>query len=528
MAKNLTRISQLPSASTPLSGGELFEISQRDSNGVFKSRKVKYSDVAPSAATPVHNNTLNIQGGASGEYYHLTQNIYDALINDEYALLTETAAASANALDQANQYTDTEIAALSAALSGSGGTTIHNSLTGLQGGVPSASEFYHLPLDIYNGLFSGSPLIGMGSKSGVRLQVDYGNSLIEGYVDGAYATRVLRLNGANGLHFFGTPNNYWATYEQGNSLRAVADGVQHYVASKNGLALGPGGGSGTNLGVTWAVSGVAFPETLNATAGGRKVYVFDKAVQKIGKIDNFTLNMISGIQIEDNKVKFYSNGLLVSELVSGGLSELLMLERSTDPQLEDGSAVIWRSDGTQAGDSGDVMIASREGGVTRFATLFDFSGGGVLSSSSSSTSSSSESSSSESSASFSSSSSSESAAWQAFFDNTRWSPSAGSWSGSDWDSVSIPNNQIILNELGTWVNGFRPSKIRVTHTGTSPFGYTLTLRDKNNSTIATNASYISATEVAITFGASDIDNLELIDNVLPFAAFKITNIEFFA
>ncbi len=51
---------------------------------------------------------------------------------------------------------------------------IHNELSGLQGGVPSAGEFYHLPLDIYNGLFSGSPLIGLGDKNGTNLRVKYG------------------------------------------------------------------------------------------------------------------------------------------------------------------------------------------------------------------------------------------------------------------------------------------------------------------------------------------------------------------
>lgn len=81
--KTLHRITDLPSASTPLSGGELFEIAQRDINGTFKSRKVSYNDINPSAAKPIHNSTLNKQGGilSAGEFYHLSQSIHDALFS---------------------------------------------------------------------------------------------------------------------------------------------------------------------------------------------------------------------------------------------------------------------------------------------------------------------------------------------------------------------------------------------------------------------------------------------------------------
>lgn len=56
--------------------------------------------------------------------------------------------------------------------------------------------------------------------------------------------------------------------------------------------------------------------------------------------------------------------------------QLYGLERSSDPtEPAEGQYVIWMSDGTGKGDDGDVMIASQAGGVTKYGTLFDHSGG---------------------------------------------------------------------------------------------------------------------------------------------------------
>ena len=53
-----------------------------------------------------------------------------------------------------------------------------------------------------------------------------------------------------------------------------------------------------------------------------------------------------------------------------------MLERRRDPtEPAEGHAVIWMSNGSGKGDDGDVMIASQAGGATKYATLFDHSGG---------------------------------------------------------------------------------------------------------------------------------------------------------
>uniref|UniRef100_A0A6M3J0N1 Avian adenovirus fibre N-terminal domain-containing protein n=1 Tax=viral metagenome TaxID=1070528 RepID=A0A6M3J0N1_9ZZZZ len=62
----------------------------------------------------------------------------------------------------------------------------------------------------------------------------------------------------------------------------------------------------------------------------------------------------------------------------GTVGHLKLLERSTDPTApSEGEAVIWMSNGLEKGDDGDVLIASTAGGVTKYATLFDYSAGGA-------------------------------------------------------------------------------------------------------------------------------------------------------
>tara|TARA_R110000824_G_scaffold399354_1_gene604739 strand:+ start:81 stop:320 length:240 start_codon:yes stop_codon:yes gene_type:complete len=53
---------------------------------------------------------------------------------------------------------------------------------------------------------------------------------------------------------------------------------------------------------------------------------------------------------------------------------LIFKEKSADPASpSEGHAVIWMSDGTGAGDDGDILIKITAGGATETATLVDFS-----------------------------------------------------------------------------------------------------------------------------------------------------------
>ena len=49
-------------------------------------------------------------------------------------------------------------------------------------------------------------------------------------------------------------------------------------------------------------------------------------------------------------------------------------EKSADPaDPAEGSHVMWQSDGTGAGADGDILVKITAGGVTKTATLVDFS-----------------------------------------------------------------------------------------------------------------------------------------------------------
>lgn len=71
------------------------------------------------------------------------------------------------------------------------GSVDHNSTTGLQGGDSTAGEFYHLTQDIHDGLYSGSPIIGLGAVAGTNLEVDYGNDTITIDIDGSNIVSIL-------------------------------------------------------------------------------------------------------------------------------------------------------------------------------------------------------------------------------------------------------------------------------------------------------------------------------------------------
>jgi hypothetical protein len=54
---------------------------------------------------------------------------------------------------------------------------------------------------------------------------------------------------------------------------------------------------------------------------------------------------------------------------------LHLQEQSADPDdPPEGMSIIWQSDGTAAGDDGDIKIKITAGGSTKTGTLIDFSG----------------------------------------------------------------------------------------------------------------------------------------------------------
>jgi hypothetical protein len=146
---------------------------------------------------------------------------------------------------------------------------------------------------------------------------------------------------------------------------------------------------------------------------------------------------------------------------------------------------------------------------------------GSSSSSSISSSSISSSSSSRSSSSSSSSLSAVPASWTEFTDDTYWSPSDGMsvWSGSAW--ITSGSGDGTLTEVGTWVEGYRPTKIRVTH---NSIGLNINCRDASSNNMCNTSFTASGAEVTLTDFGEDIE-------LIQFATFgggdQITKIEFF-
>lgn len=111
-------------------------------------------------------------------------------------------------------------------------------------------------------------------------------------------------------------------------------------------------------------------------------------------------------------------------------------------------------------------------------------------------------------------------AWSAYFDNTVWSANQGSWSGSDWDSSG---NSVILDELGTWVEGFRPTNIRITFTGSGGLLSAVQGTDTGFGAYVNTSNVTSGQSLALSFSSNDILDIGMFGS----SAFTVTNIEFF-
>jgi len=114
-----------------------------------------------------------------------------------------------------------------------------------------------------------------------------------------------------------------------------------------------------------------------------------------------------------------------------------------------------------------------------------------------------------------------SGSWEVHFDNSDWSGlSSTTWTGSAWDSNNV---EILITESGSWVEGYRPTKVRVTHNG--PSTMTLKVTGAGGSpTYGEASNYVSGAEMALNCTA-DIQRLY----ITPSGAedFLVTNIEFF-
>jgi len=108
--------------------------------------------------------------------------------------------------------------------------------------------------------------------------------------------------------------------------------------------------------------------------------------------------------------------------------------------------------------------------------------------------------------------------WVQHFDNADWSPNNGTWDGTKWLLGSDLNIELV--PIGTWANGYRPTKMRVTFEG----GGTVNMCIPDGvpyQFIVENSSYSSAGEETCAFSSYDISKY-----VHTGAGANITNIEF--
>ena len=132
--------------------------------------------------------------------------------------------------------------------------------------------------------------------------------------------------------------------------------------------------------------------------------------------------------------------------------------------------------------------------------------------------------------------------WYSFTDDTFWTPRLergtgfpyGIWTGTVWTrNEDTTADSIILDLIGTWYLGFRPSKFRMTYTGTKPGEVSIYFVLGIKAAGITYTDYDSLEEENLISGGiydgdpidADISGFEITGVAADFAA---SNIEFFA
>jgi hypothetical protein len=130
--------------------------------------------------------------------------------------------------------------------------------------------------------------------------------------------------------------------------------------------------------------------------------------------------------------------------------------------------------------------------------------------------------------------------WETRFNNTYWEADeggTGTWDGSEWDSVSFANFEVVqLVPLGTWNDGYRPTKMRIEWTPDIPismFLYYGIFPDNDILTTNISGSYygdVSPSGQGIFnipewFEPDDMETLSLSNN--KSTPFSLTNVEFY-
>lgn len=121
--------------------------------------------------------------------------------------------------------------------------------------------------------------------------------------------------------------------------------------------------------------------------------------------------------------------------------------------------------------------------------------------------------------------------WESHYDNSDFDSYYGTWNVDKWDSESATyyepddTQSVSIDVAGTWHEDYRPTKVRVTYTGSDTLDIFVGDADRTSNALVGPGSYTSGEEINITWADYDIAFLSVmnfLDN-----PFSITNIEWY-
>lgn len=122
----------------------------------------------------------------------------------------------------------------------------------------------------------------------------------------------------------------------------------------------------------------------NASGSENVIVGVESGKNLVSGSGNVFVGFNAGLNETGSNKLFVENSDSATPLIYGEFDNRVILldsyfglrEKSADPsEPAEGQCVIWMSDGTQKGDDGDVLIAAKAGGTTKWTTLFDHSAG---------------------------------------------------------------------------------------------------------------------------------------------------------
>lgn len=117
--------------------------------------------------------------------------------------------------------------------------------------------------------------------------------------------------------------------------------------------------------------------------------------------------------------------------------------------------------------------------------------------------------------------------WTSHFDNTEWVETGpgmgfGFWNGTQWEAQLSANWTVVIEDIPTWISGYRPTKFRMTWIGVVTIG-SFVMQDGAGGVLTFGGNIVSLQEFDLTFAAADGFKITMGG---PDGIFYITDMEF--